>query len=277
MAVASGWLGVSLQSSTDEANRAVLLVKTSAQLSFEKVLYTGDVRNVTLRNIADVPVVVTRIEIVSPDGSLKASFPSNGFANITEIPPKEAVELDRSVVPSCGSCVSLETLRLRVWYVASGLFQEDNPAASADEMRYVETVFTYPVGAISPTCPLPSSWITVDVVDPVTLFDLGRIPNPPNNKIYVRFPYASSRTNVAVDLQVVNATGEWGTASNTVLSMSNEMQAFTGSIAGFQVPLRVTVIAAGFDVRPAVWVFGGISGKAHGIWLDALVGCRVDG
>ncbi|MEM0445181.1 MAG: hypothetical protein QXO86_07890 [Nitrososphaerota archaeon] len=273
LGVATGWLSASLQSSTGEANRAILLVKTSAQLSFEAVQYTTDVRSVTLRNIADVPVIVTRIEIVTPQGTLKASYPSGGFEKIVELAPGGNVTLGGGVVPACGSCLPLEPLRLRVWYIASGLYDEDNPVISADEMRYVETVFTYPPGSVAPRCPLPPSWMMVDVVDPVTYFDLGRIPPPPNNKIYARFPYASSSVNVQVDMQVRNATGELGFASGTVPSISNEMQALAGSIGGFQVPLEVNIVAAGFDVIQRRWVFGGIPNKAHAsgvtLWSNA--------
>ncbi|MEM1534597.1 MAG: hypothetical protein QW059_05475 [Nitrososphaerota archaeon] len=273
LGVASGWLGASLQSSTGEANRAILLVKTSAQLSFEAVNYTKHTRNITLRNIAEVPITVTRIEIVTPEGALKASYPSGAFTNITGLAPGGSAVLGDDVVPICGSCLPQETLRLRVWYIASSLYNKDNPEISADEMRYVETVFTYPPGGVGPRCPLPSNWMTVDVVDPVTYFDLGKIPPPPNNKIYARFPYASSNVIVPVDLQVRNASGELGFASNTVPSISNEMQAFTGSFSGFQVPLEVNIAAAGFNVLQRRWVFGGIPNKAHAsgvtLWSNA--------
>lgn len=273
LGVASGWLGVTLQSSTGETNRAVLLVKTSAQLSFEGVHYSSDVRRIIVRNIADVPITVTRVEIATPAGTLKASYPSSGFAEIAELAPGDNATLEGAVVPVCGSCLPLETLRLRVWYVASALFREDNPVLSADEMRYVETVFVYPPGGVASRCPLPSSWMTVDVVDPVTIFDLGKIPPQPNNKIYARFPYASASADVRVDLQVINASGALGLASSTVSTHGNDMQAFSGSIGGFQVPLRVTILAAGFNVLQREWVFGGIPGKAHAsgvtLWTDA--------
>ncbi len=279
LAVASGWLGVSLQSSTNEANRAILLVKTSAQLSFERVFYTGDVRNVTVRNIADVPVVVTRIEIVSPSGSLKASFPSNGFTRIAELQPQQAIELDRSSVPACSSCTSLETLRLRVWYVAAGLFNEENPILSVDEMRYVETVFVHPPVGAPARCPLPSNWMMVDVVDPVTYTDSGKIPPPPNNKVYVRFPYASASDSTTVDLQVIDAMGEYGFATSDVQTISNVLQPFAGSFSGLQVPLTVRVLSAGYDVVQEEWVFGGIPGKAHAsgvtLWSDANMNVNV--
>ncbi len=283
LAVASGWMGVSLQSSTNEANRAILLVKTSAQLSFEKVLYTGDVRNITVRNIANVPVIVTRIEIVSPAGSLKASFPSSGFTKIGELQPQQAIEFDRSVIPACSSCTSLETLRLRIWYVASGLFNEDNPIVSVDEMRYVETVFVHPPVGAPPRCPLPSNWMMVDVVDPVTYTDSGKIPPPPNNKVYVRFPYASASHTTTVDLQVINATGEYGFATNNVQTISNVLQPFTGSFSGFQAgphgPLVVQILSAEYTVIQGRWEFGGIPGKAHAsgvtLWSDANMNVNV--
>ncbi|GBC70960.1 hypothetical protein HRbin02_00734 [Candidatus Calditenuaceae archaeon HR02] len=273
LAVATGWLGVSLQSSTSEANRAVLLVKTSAQLNFERVFYTGVVRNVTVRNIADVPITITRIEIVSPSGVLKASYPASGFTRIGEVQPQQAIELDSGVVPACSSCTSFETLRMRIWYVASSLFDDANPMISVDEMRYVESVFVHPPVGAPARCPLPPNWMMVDVVDPVTYTDSGKIPPSPNNRVYVRFPFASSSGTATVDLQVVNATGEYGFATNTVPTISNVLQPFAGSFAGFQVPLTVRVLSADYTILQQEWVFGGIPGKAHAsgvtLWSDA--------
>lgn len=273
LAVSSGWLGITLQTSTDEANKAILLVKTSAQLSFEAVNFTNVEKTIILRNIADVRVTVTKIEIVTPEGALKASYPNMGFLKLAELPPRGSAKLDASVIPTCPACQPLETLRLRVWYVASTLFNEENPLISADEMRYVETVFVYPPGGAVAKCPLPANWMTVDVMDPVTYTDLGRIPHPPNNKIYVRFPYASSGTFVSVDLQVLNASGQYGFATKTVPTISNEMHGFTGSFGGFQVPLRIEVLAAGFNVLQREWRLGGIPNKAHAssvtLWSNA--------
>ncbi|MCS7145272.1 MAG: hypothetical protein RMJ28_06625 [Nitrososphaerota archaeon] len=273
LGVASGWLGATLQSSTNEANRAILLVKTSAQLSFEAVNFTSRERSIILRNIADVPVIVTRIEILTPGGALKASYPSTGFTELAELLPSGNATLSGGVIPLCATCLPLETLRLRVWYVASALFNEENPVLSADEMRYVETVFVYPPGGVAARCPLPPNWMTVDVIDPVTYSDTGKIPSQPNNRIHARFPYASSSATVSVDIQVINASGAYGFATRNVPTIGNEMYSFTGSFGGFQTPLRIHVLAAGFNVLQREWRLGGIPWKAHAsgvtLWSNA--------
>jgi len=274
LAASAGWLGATLQATTREANKSVLLVKTSAQLAFEGVHITSAERKVVLRNIADVSLLVTRVEVVGLDGGLKASYPPVGFAKIVEIPPSENATLREDVVPPCPSCGPLSPLRLRVWYIASPLFEEDNPLASADEMRYVETLFNNPPGEATPRCPLPSNWMTVDVVDPVTYFDTGKIPSSPNNQVYIRFPRASTSTYVSVDIQVIDVNNNWGTGSRVVESVSNELQAFTGSFENFQSPLRILIFGAGYEVIQREWVLGGIPNKAHAsgvtLWSDAV-------
>lgn len=260
-----GWMGISFNDLSNNLNRAVLQVKTSAQLSFEAINYTSSGRSAMLRNVADVPVTLTRVEIVTPEGYLRAYYPSAGFANLSKLMPKQNTTLTDREIPLCGVCVGGERLKLRVWYVATDLFDEANPVFSADEMKFVETIFIYPGGPTLPTCQIPegSKWLFIDLVDPITFTDSGRIPNPPSNRLFVRAPFASHSENVLLNVVVVNASGAVGGASGTVPSIGNSIVELSGPIGGFVVPLNITVEASGFEVVQRFWKLGGIPYKAH--------------
>jgi len=260
-----GWFGVSLSDLTNNLNRAVLQVKTTAQLSIELLNYTSFGRNAFLRNIASVPVTLTRVEIVTPDGIVLASHPANGYVNLTKVLPGKNTTLSESNIPLCNSCVGGEKLKFRVWFVATSLFNEENPLISVDEMKFVETIFVYPGGGTPSACVIPegTKWLMVDLVDPVTYTDTGKIPPSPNDKLFLRIPFASHSEQTLVYVGVVNATGEVGGASATVPSISNVIHELRGSLANFQVPLNITISASGFEVVQREWYLGGIPGKAH--------------
>jgi hypothetical protein len=273
---AAGWFGVSLYDLTRNVNRDVLLIKTSSQLAFEFVNYTSTDRSVIVRNIAKVPLTITRVEIVSMDGQLKDYRPVTGigYANLTRVEPGQAAVLGADVLPPCPTCQSRERLRMRIWYVASSLFDEANPQLSIDEMRYSETLFVYPELGVVSVCPLPESgWIMVNIVDPATYFSSGKIPGPPFNKIYIRTPKASSLADVDAMIQVTNSSGEVAYASSRIKSISNELQTFSGPFSGFQVPLKIDISTSELQVIQHEWVMGGIPGKAHAsgvtLWYDA--------
>ena len=262
---ATGWFGVSLSDLTNSLNRSVLQVKTSAQLSFELLNYTANGRNAIMRNIADVPVTLTRVEIVNPEGRIMSYYPSTGYTNITKLLPGENATLGETEIPLCGLCRGGDKLRMRVWFVASALYNEDIPLISIDEMKYVETVFVYPGMPPSSACAIPegSKWLIVDVVDPVTYTDSGKIPPEPNDKFFIRTPAASQLESVFVDVLVVNASGAVGGVSGTILTISNTIQELHGNIANFQVPLNITITASGYEVIQRYWYLGGLPNEAH--------------
>ncbi len=272
---ATGWFGSSIYDLTKNVNRDILLVKTSSQLSFEFVNYTSTGRSVIVRNIAKVPLMITRVEIVSMDGQVKDYRPVTGigYENLTVVQPGQATSLGPDVLPPCPTCASEERLRMRVWYIASSLFDKDNPQSSIDEMRFSETLFVFPKTGVVSVCPLPENWIMVNIVDPVTYFSSGKIPGPPFNKIYIRTPLASALADVDATLRVTNSSGEVAYASSSIKSISNSLQSFAGPFAGFQVPITVEISATGFDVIQKIWIIGGIPGKAHvsgvTLWYDA--------
>ncbi len=272
---ATGWFGVSLYDLTKNVNRDILLIKTSSQLSFEFVNYTSTWRSVTVRNIARVPLTITRIEIVSMDGQIRDYRPVTGigYDNLTRVEPGQAAVLGPDLVPPCPTCQSKERLRMRIWYIASSLFDESNPQISVDEMRFSETLFVFPESGVVSVCPLPENWMMVNIVDPVTYFSSGKIPGPPFNKIYIRTPMASSLADVDATIRVTNSSGEVAYASTYIKSISNSLQSFTGPFSGFQVPLIIEISATGFDVIQREWIIGGLPGKAHvsgvTLWYDA--------
>jgi len=262
---AMGWFGVSLSDLTNSLNRSVLQVKTSAQLSFELLNYTANGRNAILRNIAEVPVTLTRVEIVNPEGRVMAYYPSAGYANITKVLPGKNATLGEAEIPLCGLCVGGDKLRMRVWFVASALYNEANPLTSVDEMKYVETIFVYPGLPPGSACAVPagSKWLMVDVVDPVTYTDSGKIPPSPNDKLFIRTPAASQLESVSANVIVVNASGAVGGVSGTILTISNTIQELRGSIGNFQVPLNITVTVSGYEVIQRYWYLGGLPNEAH--------------
>ncbi len=259
------WMGISFNDLSNSLNRSVLQVKTSAQLSFEAINYTTSGRIAIVRNVADVPVTLTRVEIVTPEGYLRAFYPSAGFANLSKLMPRQNVTLTDVEIPLCGVCVGGERLKLRVWYVASDLFDEANPVFSADEMKYVETIFIYPGGSPPSACQIPEGqkWMFIDVIDPITFTDSGRIPDSPNNRLFVRAPFASHSEDVLLNVVVVNASGAVGGVSGMVPSIGNSIVELTGPIGGFVVPLNITVDASGFEVVQRFWRLGGIPYRAH--------------
>lgn len=273
---AAGWFGTSIYDLTKNVNRDILLIRTSSQLSFEFVNYSATGRSVILRNIAKVPLTITRVEIVSMTGQLKDYRPVTGigYANLTRAEPGQSVVLGADVLPPCPTCQSRERLRMRVWYIASALFDETNPQLSIDEMRFSETLFVFPETGVVSVCPLPESgWIMVNIVDPATYFSSGKIPGPPWNRIYIRTPKASSLAEIDAILTVTNSSGEVAYASSRIKSISNSLQTFYGPFSGFQVPLNVKIDATGFQVIQHEWILGGIPGKAHAsavtLWYDA--------
>lgn len=273
---AAGWFGVSLYDLTKNVNRDILLIKTSSQLTFEFVNYTSTDRSVIVRNIAKVPLTITRVEIVSMTGQTKDYRPVTGvgYANLTRVEPGESAILNADILPPCPTCQSRERLRMRIWYIASSLFDEANPQLSIDEMRFSETLFVYPELGVVSVCPLPEEgWMMVNIVDPATYFSSGRIPGPPFNKISVRTPKASSLADVDAMITVTNSSGEVAYASSRIRSISNSLQSFTGPFSGFQVPIIIDISATGFEVIQHRWILGGIPGKAHAsgvtLWYDA--------
>lgn len=280
---ALSWLNLSFNDLTNNLNRSVLQVQTTAQLSFEFINYTSTGRNAVVRNVASVPITITRVEIVTPEGYLRAYYPPTQFANLTKVLPGRNATLSSSVIPVCNVCVGGERLKLRIWYVATKLYDESNPLLSADEMKYVETVFLYPGGRRASLCDLPpgTKWMSIDLVDPITFTDSGRIPGPPSNKLFIRAPFASHSENVILNVQVVNASGAVAGASNTVPTISNSISELTGGIGGFTVPLNITVSAGGYEVVQRFWRLGGIPLKAHAsgvqLWwtVDTATGERI--
>ncbi|MEM2237748.1 MAG: hypothetical protein QXR26_03250 [Candidatus Caldarchaeum sp.] len=262
---ALGWFGTSLGDLTNSLNRAVLQVKTTAQLSFELLNYTSAGRSAILRNIASVPVTLTRLEIVTPDGRVMAYYPATGYSNLTKVLPGANATLDETVIPLCNLCRGGDKLRFRVWFVASGLFNEANPLLSVDEMKYAETIFVYPGNPPPSACAIPegTKWLMVDIMDPITYTDSGKIPPSPNDKLFIRMPFASHSEEVLINIAVLNATGEVGGASATVPSISNTIHELRGTLANFQVPLNITVSASGFEVVQREWFLGGVPFRAH--------------
>lgn len=185
--LALSWLNISFNNLSTNLNRSILQVKTTAQLSFELVNYTTTARSAIVRNVASVPVTVTRVGLVTPEGYLRAHYPPTIFANLTKILPGENATLTDDEIPACYICVAGERLKMRIWYVASALFDEANPVHSADEMKYVETVFLFPGGRLPTVCEIPEGvkWMAVDLIDPITFTDSGRVPRVPSNKLFI--------------------------------------------------------------------------------------------
>ncbi len=216
-------------------------------LSIEYINYTVETHLVNVRNLAKIPLTITRIELWRESG-LVDSFPNPGYGNITKLQRGESTTLE---IPYCMDCTLGENLLLRIWYIASPLYK-DNIVEAIDEMTFIETSFINNVGTVVSECPLPGTYLVVDVMDPITLVDSGEILPEPFNVVYIRSPL-TNMLGVASFQVIVEGSNGVGVGYASYDIPSNNLIRIQGNYEGIRGPFNITVSSHGYEVLPHEW------------------------
>jgi hypothetical protein len=280
MAVSFNWFGASATDLTQKTDRAIHLVRTSGMLVFEMVKYPLAVeeRSVTLRNVAKVDLCVVRLELIRADGSIGGQYPTppqrwlrcGGAGGFNPIPPKGSLTITGDRLPSCPDCFFAERVKLRVWYIALNVYDQDNPEVSADEMQFVETLIIYPGLASPEACVPPEGAPSVFLasMDPLTRASdpPGEIPSDRPDKLYVSFRHAKPLTSTPQTFTFA-FTGSDSSGSLTGdlrVDISSE-QRVSGPMASIRAPFTVTASSGTYTVIPNTFYFGAYNDPSAGL------------
>ncbi|MCS7095255.1 MAG: hypothetical protein NZ988_05580 [Thaumarchaeota archaeon] len=264
--LSAGWFSVNATDLNLQANREIQLIKTSGLLVFESVRYAANSasRSATVRNVSEVELCVTRVELIRENGILAGVWPTSpeGWARcdptgLNPIMSRQSLNLSATdgTLPPCIDCSPGERIRLRVWYIARSLYDQNNPVNSADEMRFTETLIVFPgtrrVGMC--TANLGSRYVVLSSIDPLTNYNNGRIMDSPNDKLYLGFSHSTPATDNPVHFGV-KLVGR----DNVVVVISSNLridvpyeQAIAGA-AGISTPF--SAYASGY-YQPVPWEF----------------------
>ena len=255
--IAMGWLSATSNESTSEVGQEVLKIQSYQMLSIEYINYTVETHLVNVRNLAKIPLTITRIELWGENGLID-SIPNPGYTNITKLQRSESATLE---IPYCSDCELGENLLLRIWYIASALYRE-NIVESIDEMTFIETSFINNIGTIASECPLPETYLVIDVVDPITLVDSGEILPEPFNIVYIRSPLTNMLGTADFQVNVEGANG-MGVGYSSYSIPSNNLIRVQGNYEGIRGPLNITISSHGYGVLPRGWSLGYLEGRVH--------------
>ncbi len=280
MAVSFNWFGTSTRDLTQETDRAIHLVRTSGMLVFEAVKYPLDVdeRNVVLRNVATVDLCVVRLELIRANGSIGGQFPPppqrwlrcGGAGGFDPIPPRDSLTIAGTQLPSCPDCFFAERVKLRVWYIARNMYNQDNPEFSADEMQFVETLILYP-GLISPEACVPPEGapaVFLASVDPLTRAadPPGEIPSARHDKLYVSLRHADPLTSTpqTFTFTITGSDSSGSITGNLRVDTSSE-QPVGGPLPSIRAPFRVIASSGSYTVIPNEFYFGAYNDPMAGL------------
>ncbi|MEM2232334.1 MAG: hypothetical protein QXP81_02200 [Nitrososphaerota archaeon] len=282
MAVSFNWFGASATDLTQKTDRSIHLVRTSGMLVFEMVKYPLDVdkRNVRLRNIATVDLCVVRLELIREDGSIGGQYPSppqrwlacGRAGGLDPIPPKGSLDLPGTKLPGCPTCFFGERTKLRVWYIARNLYDQNNPEVSADEMQFVETVIIYP-GLVNPEVCVPPEGtpaVFLASVDPVTNADNGEIRPQRSDKLYVSFRHASPSVSTPQSFTFVLADRDSSGVITSDLRIDTSAEQPVRvtppeSLGSIIAPFSVDVSSPTYTVIPNRFYFGSYNHPSAGV------------
>lgn len=202
MTLGAGWFSVSATELNQQANREIQLIRSSGLLVFEMVRYAADPnnRNATVRNVSELELCVTRIELIREDGSLSGSWPRPPTRwlrcdppDLRPLRPRQNLTLSGrdQTLPGCPNCRAGERVKLRVWYVPRSLYDRNNPENSADEMRFVETLIVFPGNRTVGRCTLNlgNRFVVLSSIDPITYNFNGSFLRPPNDRLFLGFSH----------------------------------------------------------------------------------------
>lgn len=278
MAISFNWFGASASDLTQKTDRSIHLVRTSGMLVFEMVKYPLDVekRNITLRNVARVDLCVVRLELIREDGSIGGQNPSppqrwltcGRAGGLNPVPPEGHITLTGTQLPSCPACFFGERTKLRVWYIARNLYNQDDPEVSADEMQFVETVIIYP-GLVNPEVCIPPEGtpaVFLASIDPITNVDNGEIRPQRTDKLYVSFKHANPRvsTGQPFTFKLTGYSGSGILDADLRVDTSAE-QAVRGSMDSITPPFQIEVSSPTYTVIPNAFYLGSYDHPTAGL------------
>ncbi len=273
VSLATSWFAVNAVDTTQQTDKGIALVRTSGLLTFELVRYTSreDLRLVVLRNIAPQDLCITRIELIREDGSLGGAWPrppgrwaACGTDGLASIAPQQKAELTSAELPECPSCSFAERTKLRIWYIAETLYNNDSPELSADEMRYVETIIVYPGARIGSPCTLPEGtrWTTIASVDPMTNFLTGAFSNPPNNRFAVLINHADPLTLSSQRFGFILQDSDSSLSLTADLRVGVTYEQYVGGVTEIETPFTLVIDGASYIAIPSNFRFGALPDRS---------------
>ena len=280
IAVSFNWFGASSTDLTEKTDRAIHLVRTSGMLVFEMVKYPLDVdeRSVTLRNVATVDLCVVRLELIRADGSIGGQYPAppqrwlrcGGAGGFDPIPPRDSLVITGSQLPDCPECFFAERVKLRVWYIARNIYNQDDPEVSADEMQFVEALIIYP-GLASPEVCIPPEGtpaVFLASVDPLTRAadPPGEIPSARYDKLYVSLRHANPLVSTPQTFTFKFAGSDSsGILTGDLRVDTSSEQAVGGPMDSIRAPFWVMASSETYTVIPNEFYFGAYNDPSAGL------------
>lgn len=266
MLFAAGWAQGSLLDLTRETDVNVEALRSA--LVIESMSYdseAGEV-NLTVRNVSkhDISLTAYRLELRSLENDTVYASMSLGL-NLSQ---GEVAEIDDA--PTCwdamspqlaDDCLQTKQLVYRVYYIPTHLLDEGR--LTSRTILYVDLSFVNPfLVSPPPVCPLPENWVIVDILDPVTNIESGKIhPFSGKGKIWVRLPLASESATIDLDIYVeeVRESGhpKSGSGSETVDIPSQDEYEVYGDYDSLGAPFRIRLSSDSYQVIPEEWVFAG--------------------
>ncbi|MCS7118155.1 MAG: hypothetical protein NZ957_05170 [Thaumarchaeota archaeon] len=263
--LSTGWFSVSATDLNLQANREIQLIRTSGLLVFESVRYAANPanRSAIVRNVSEVELCVTRVELIHENGTLAGVWPTPPVrwarcdpTGLNPIRSKQSLELSatRGTIPPCIDCSPGDRIRLSVWYIARSLYDQNDPANSADEMRFTETVIVFPgtrrVGMC--TANLGSRYVVLSSIDPLTNYNNGRIMDSPNDKVYFGFSHPTPATDNPVHFGVKLVGRDNVVVISGDLRIDVPYEQAIGGAAGISTPFMAVVSGS---YQPVPWEF----------------------
>jgi len=278
MYIAAGWAQGSMLDLTEETD--VNMEALRSALIIEAINYNSELEkvNLTVRNVSkyNISLTIYRIELRSAEDSERFSSIDLSPAEEYTINQGETLEIQ---APTCSNasaqelaqeCLQTDKLMYRVYYIPLTLLEKG--ILTSQTILYIDSGFVNPFLTLPPPrCPLPDQWTIIDVVDPVTYIENGRIASYGNKgKIWVRAPLASHNTTIELNIQVeeIRESGNprSGSGSDDITVPSpNEYEIF-GSYNTLGTPFRIIMTSPDAQIIPQEWVFAGKlspGGTAH--------------
>jgi len=278
MYFAADWAQGSMLDLTEETDINIEALRSA--LVIEAINYNPELEtvNLTIRNISkfNISLTVYRIELRSAE--------DDELFSAVDLPPTEDYTISQGEVlevqaPTCGDassqelaqeCLQTDKLLYRAYYIPSTLLEKG--VLTSRTILYIDSGFVNPFLTLPPPrCPLPDQWAIIDIVDPVTYIQNGRIASyQGRGKVWVRAPLASHNTTIELDILVEeirqSGNAKSGSGSEDIAVPSpNEYEVF-GDYSTLGTPFRITITSPDVQVIPREWVFAGKldpSGMAH--------------
>ena len=269
MYFAAGWAQGSMLDLTEETDINVQALRSA--LIIEAIDYDSESEtvNLTIRNISkyNVSLAIYKIELRSAEDDEYFSGISLPLSEDYTISQGEALRIQ---APTCGDastqelaqeCLQTDKLLYRVYYMPSTLLERE--ILTSQTMLFVDSSFMNPFLTLPPPrCPLPSQWTIIDIMDPVTNIESGRIHSyGGRGKIWVRAPLASHNMTIKLNIRVeeIRESGNPRSGSgseNIRVPSPNEYEVF-GDYQSLGTTFRIVASSPDAQVIPQEWIFAG--------------------